>query len=256
MLYHESSHFYMMSITNVIVILYHMKMTTFLDGSLTFYRDTAITTTNFALFYSLGWQQMHFCIKEQKTHSPAYKHWELSTQSQVRPVKRHPWRSESGATGGGPDWCARWKPCPCCDLLPVHLRESLFFPFQKDIPSGCILVSRQLSLISDALSLTFTTTLPLPKKASTSPEWHLSPEWDILYQHHRVWTGTNIYSGPREMLRKQSQQKRNNLLLETLLFLFLTSRTLKICKEHENNFLIFYIWWWKTWNLALPLFAY
>lgn len=124
----------------------------------------------------------------------------------------------------------------------------------KDIPSGCILVSRQLSLISNALSLTFTTMLPLPKKkASTSPEWHLSPEWDILYQHHRVWTGTDIYSAPSEMLRKQSQQKRNNLLLRSLLFSFLTSRVFKIANSMKTkrwdfqNSLMFSIWRWKNW---------
>lgn len=58
----------------------------------------------------------------------------------------------------------------------------------------------------------------ITKKASTSLEWHLGPEWDVLYQHYAARMETNIYSSFMEMLRKHRVGVRHKYYFYFFLF--------------------------------------
>ena len=83
----------------------------------------------------------------------------------------------------------------------------------------------------------------ITKKALTFLEWHLGPEWDVLYQHHAVQMGTNIHSSFMEMLRKQSGRQGVEMS---------NSRTQAFC----NFFSIYtYSTWRALWDFRLALSA-
>lgn len=78
--------------------------------------------------------------------------------------------------------------CPAMILICI-LFTSVFFTYQIQL--------RRLPDNSHSSTMHFSWHLQpcaITKKALTFLEWHLGPEWDVLYQHHAVQMGTNIYS--------------------------------------------------------------
>lgn len=54
--------------------------------------------------------------------------------------------------------------------------------------------------------------VPLWGKASTSPEWHLGTECDILYQHYTVQMGTNIFLSFMEIVQNKPLDESDRLV--------------------------------------------
>lgn len=100
------------------------------------------------------------------------------------------------------------RSCPA--LIPIRVRftrGNQYFPHIKDSHRVAASEPRRLPDNSHSSAMHFSWHLQpcaITKKASTFLEWHLGPEWDILYQHYTAQMGTDIHSSFMEMLRKQS----------------------------------------------------